>query len=180
MKQNFIGFIFNAKYKHLQTMSTIMRLTEQLSMFDANSDCDTFDASSSSSSKETSPTGETPTLSSSVPNISNYPKKKVAETELQFHNDYFKNEIEERDRGGLNHSFRSVRLSKPKIDGQSLSFDYTKRHGSLRHDFKSSASLEQVSYRSLVDSLRNDKKKVGYIFFIKYFDVYFCVSIEWL
>ncbi|CAH1647474.1 unnamed protein product [Spodoptera littoralis] len=142
-----------------QTMSTIMRLTEQLSMFDANSDCDTFDASSSSSSKETSPTGETPTLSSSVPNISNYPKKKVAETELQFHNDYFKNEIEERDRGGLNHSFRSVRLSKPKIDGQSLSFDYTKRHGSLRHDFKSSASLEQVSYRSLVDSLRNDKKK---------------------
>lgn len=143
-------------------MTTIMRLTEQLSMFDTNSDCDTFDASSSSSSKETSPTGDTPTLSSSVPNISNYPRKKVeTETELQFHNDYFKNEIEDRDRGGLNHSFRSVRLSKPKVDGQSLSFDYSKRHGSLRHDFKNSASLEQVSYRCLVDGLRNDNRKVG-------------------
>lgn len=130
-------------------------------MFDTNSDCDTLDASSSSSSKETSPIGDTPTLSSSVPNISDYPRKKVLETGLQFHNDYFKNEIEDRDRGGLNHSFRSVRLSKPKMEGQSLSFDYSKRHGSLRHDFKSSASLEQVSYRCLVDGLRNDKRKVG-------------------
>lgn len=86
-------------------------------------------------------------------------------TELHFHNDYFKNEKEDRDRGGLNLSFRSVRLSKPKMDGQSLSFDCTKRHGSLRYDFKSSASLEQVSYRCLVDGLRNDKRKVGYIFF---------------
>lgn len=138
-----------------------MRLTEQLSMFDTNSDCDTNDASSSSSSKETSPTGETPTLSSSVPNIYNYPKKLVLETELQFDNDYFKNGIDERDRGGLNHSFRSVRLSKPKMEGQSLSFDCTRRHGSLRYDFKSSASLEQVSYRCLVDGLKNDKRKVS-------------------
>ncbi|CAH0577895.1 unnamed protein product [Chrysodeixis includens] len=158
---SFIGWPKNncSEENDQQTMSIIMRLTEQLSMFDTNSDCDTFDASSSSSSKETSPTGETPTLSSSVPNIYNYPKKLVLETELQFHNDYFKNGIDERDRGGLNHSFRSVRLSKPKMEGQSLSFDCTKRHGSLRHDFKSSASLEQVSYRCLVDGLRNDKKK---------------------
>ncbi|XP_075990875.1 inositol polyphosphate-4-phosphatase type I A [Anticarsia gemmatalis] len=141
-----------------QTLSTIMRLTEQLAMFDTGSDCDTF-ASSSSSSKETSPTGEPPTLSSSVPNISNYPAKKLLETELQFHNDYFKNESENIERGGLNYSFRSVRLAKPKLDGHSLSFDCTKRHGSLRHDFKSSASLEQVSYRCLVDGLRSDKRK---------------------
>lgn len=142
-----------------QALSTIMRITEQLALFETNSDCDTF-ASSSSSSKEASPMGEeTPTLSSSVPNISNYPTKKLVETELHFHNDYFKNETEKVERGGLNYSFRSVRLAKPKLDGHSLSFDCTKRHGSLRHDFKSSASLEQVSYRCLVDGLRNDKRK---------------------
>lgn len=143
-----------------KAISTLMRLTEQLAVFEINSDCDTF-ASSSSSSKETSPTGETPTLSSSVPNISNYPAKKLLETELHFHNDYFKNETDNIERGGLNYSFRSVRMTGPKLDGHSLSFDCTKRHGSLRHDFKSSASLEQVSYKCLVDGLRNDKRKVG-------------------
>ncbi|CAB3226200.1 unnamed protein product [Arctia plantaginis] len=141
-----------------QAISTLMRLTEQLAVFETNSDCDTF-ASSSSSSKETSPTGETPTLSSSVPNISNYPAKKLLETELHFHNDYFKNDTDNIERGGLNYSFRSMRMTGPKLDGHSLSFDCTKRHGSLRHDFKSSASLEQVSYRCLVDGLRNDKRK---------------------
>lgn len=156
-----------------QILSTILRLTEQLAMFDTNSDCDTF-TSSSSSSKETSPTGETPTLSSSVPNISNYPAKKLLETELQFHNDYFKSETENIERGGLNYSFRSVRLTKPKLDGHSLSFDSTKRHGSLRHDFKSSASLEQVSYRCLVDGLRNDKRKVGFILIMSANFIYVC------
>lgn len=136
-------------------MSTIMRLTEQLNIYDPNSDCDSFDASSSSSSKDASPTVDLPSLSSSVPNIC--PKMKIAEgTELQFHNDYFKNERHDR----LNHSFRSVRSQK--FSDQSLSFESHKlRTGSLRHDFKSSASLEQVSYRCLMDSLSgNDKRKV--------------------
>ncbi|XP_072930863.1 inositol polyphosphate-4-phosphatase type I A isoform X2 [Epargyreus clarus] len=147
-------------------MSAILRLTEQLSMFEQpSSDCDTFDASSSSSSKETSPTGDSPSLSSSVPNIcpNNCPKstrdsiKDIVEgSELQFHNDYFNSD----ERNRLNHSFRSVRSPvKSKLnDSHSLSFDANKtRHGSLRNDFKSSASLEQVSYRCLMDSLSGKK-----------------------
>ncbi|KAM3968505.1 inositol polyphosphate-4-phosphatase type I A [Aphomia sociella] len=149
-----------------QTMSTIARLTEQLTMFDAmSSDCDTFDASSSSSSKETSPTVDLPTLSSSVPNICpNCTQKETKPTEaneLHFHNNYFK--PEKKERSSLNLSFRSVRSpAKPRLnDTQSLSFDNNKvRHGSLRNDFKCSASLEQVSYRSLMNSLSgSDRKK---------------------
>ncbi|XP_063837987.1 inositol polyphosphate-4-phosphatase type I A-like [Ostrinia nubilalis] len=144
-----------------QTISTMMRLTEQLTIFDAmSSDCDTFDASSSSSSKETSPTLDLPTLTSSVPNICPKNRDKISEgTELQFHNDYFKSEREER--SSWHHSFRSVR-SRPRLnETQSLSFESNKtRHGSLRNDFKCSASLEQVSYRCLMESLSgNDKRK---------------------
>ncbi|KAL0902147.1 hypothetical protein ABMA27_000089 [Loxostege sticticalis] len=146
-----------------QTMNTIMRLTEQISMFETmSSDCDTFDASSSSSSKEASPTVDLPSLTSSVPNIYHTKNRdvKISEgTELQFHNDYFKSEREER--SSWHHSFRSVR-SRPRLnETQSLSFESNKtRHGSLRNDFKSSASLEQVSYRCLMESLSgNDKRK---------------------
>lgn len=145
-------------------MNTIMRLTEQISMFETmSSDCDTFDASSSSSSKEASPTVDLPSLTSSVPNIYHTKNRdvKISEgTELQFHNDYFKSEREER--SSWHHSFRSVR-SRPRLnETQSLSFESNKtRHGSLRNDFKSSASLEQVSYRCLMESLSgNDKRKV--------------------
>ncbi|KAG6444647.1 hypothetical protein O3G_MSEX003496 [Manduca sexta] len=144
-----------------QTMSTVVRLTDQLSMFDTiSSDCDTFDASSGSSSKETSPTGDLPTFSSSVPNIDDCSANAEAVTEgaqLHFHHDYFKCEREER--SSLNHSFRSFR--SVKLNEQSLSFDSTKtRHGSLRYDFRCSASLEQVSYRCLVDNVgTSDKKK---------------------
>ncbi|XP_073956536.1 inositol polyphosphate-4-phosphatase type I A [Choristoneura fumiferana] len=136
-----------------QTMSTIKRLIEQLSLLDLqSSDCDTL-ASSSSSSKDTSPTGDPPTLSSSVPNIC--PKKRP---DLEFHNDYFVSERSERK--PFNHSFRSVRSpAKPKLNElQSLSLDSNKR-GSLRNDYKSSASLEQVSYRCLMDSLSGGKRK---------------------
>ncbi|XP_060809526.1 inositol polyphosphate-4-phosphatase type I A [Amyelois transitella] len=162
---SFIGWPENnyADNNETQAMSTIVRLTELYSMFDTmSSDCDTLDASSSSSSKETSPTVDFPNLSSSVPNIfANQQANQKDITELQFYNNYFKSEKKER--SNLNLSFRSVRsLAKPKLnDTQSLSFDNNKtRHGSLRSDFKSSASLEQVSYRSLMNSIAgNDKKK---------------------
>lgn len=143
-----------------------MRLTQQLSLFDANADCDNFDASSSSSSKDTSPMVDVPAFpSSSFSTTSNgiddkEPFKHVYETELRFYNDYFKSE----ERNRLNHSFRSIKSpSKPKLnEAQSQSFDLNRpRHGSLRHDFKSTASLEQVSYRCLMESLSGiDKKKV--------------------
>ncbi|XP_045784070.1 inositol polyphosphate-4-phosphatase type I A [Maniola jurtina] len=149
-----------------QTLSAVMRLTDQLSLFEANSDCENFDTSSSSSSKETSPIVDVATFPSSSfsPVSSNghqdrEPFKNMYETELRFYNDYFKSE----ERSRLNHSFRSIRSpSKPKLnDAQSLSFDSNRpRHGSLRHDFKSTASLEQVSYRCLMESLSGiDKKK---------------------
>lgn len=146
-----------------RTMSTILKMTEQLSVFD-NADCD-FEVSSSSSSKETSPTVDFPTLSSSVPNICPNNCKshqKIDEgTELQFHYDYFKCDREER--GSLTRSFRSVRSAKS--DEHGFSFESNKmRGGSLRHDFKSSASLEQVSYRCLMEGLGNDKRKVCYPF----------------
>lgn len=140
-------------------MSSITRLTEEFRVMDTfSSDCDTLGASSSSSSKEASPTADYPTFSSSVPDI----KHKLTEgAELHFHNDYFKSEREERSEKSWNHSFRSVRsLTKQKLsEAQSQSFE-TKRHGSLRFDFKSSASLEQVSYRSLVDNLSKNDLKV--------------------
>ncbi|RVE52200.1 hypothetical protein evm_003119 [Chilo suppressalis] len=150
--------------KDSQTMSTIMRLTEQLSVFDAmSSDYDTFDASSSSSSKETSPTVDLPTLTSSVPNICpNNCGKNLRDSKtndgLHFHHDYFKSESEER---SWHHSFRSVRARPRLNETQSLSFESKRtRHGSLRYDYKSSASLEQVSYKCLMDNLTaNDKRK---------------------
>ncbi|CAH2035088.1 unnamed protein product, partial [Iphiclides podalirius] len=154
-----------------QTMSTILRLTEQLSMFDAaSSDCDTYDASSSSSSKETSPTGEVPataasggaSLKCSLSGLLKEPFIDIAEgAELQFHNDYFNSE----ERLKLNHSFRSVRSPvKARLgDIKGLSFDSKwPRHGSLRSDHKGSPSFEQVSYRSLVEGLSaNDKSKAS-------------------
>ncbi|XP_053624028.1 inositol polyphosphate-4-phosphatase type I A-like [Plodia interpunctella] len=165
---SFIGWPENnyTDNNETQAMSTIVRLTELYSMFDTmSSDCDTFDASSSSSSKETSPTVDFPTLSSSVPNIfannCQQNNNKELKTELHFYNNYFKSEKKERN--NLNLSFRSVRSpAKSRLnDTQSLSFDSNKvRHGSLRDDFKSSASLELVSYRSLMKSIGgNDKKK---------------------
>ncbi|XP_022125938.2 inositol polyphosphate-4-phosphatase type I A [Pieris rapae] len=145
------------------TITTILQLTEQLSMFGTNSDCDTFDASSSSSSKETTPTVETPSLSSSVPNvcqnrlISKESIKNILDaSDLKFDNDYFNSE----ERKNLNHSFRSVRSPvKTKVNDLN-SFDSNRqRHGSLRHDFKNT-SLEQISYRSLVENLgESDKRK---------------------
>ncbi|CAK1588461.1 unnamed protein product [Parnassius mnemosyne] len=150
-----------------QTVSTILRLTEQLCLFDAgNSDCDTYNASSSSSSKETSPTGDVPALSTSVPDICPGTSKTckdsfkdiIEETELQFHNDYFDSE----ERLKFNHSFRSVRSPiKTKLNDSPLSFTSKKtRYGSLRSDFKNSTPFEQISYKSLMDTLSgNDKKK---------------------
>ncbi|KOB70223.1 Uncharacterized protein OBRU01_15656 [Operophtera brumata] len=58
----------------------------------------------------------------------------------------------ERSERSWNHSFRSARGA-----AAAPSFE---RHGSLRSDFKSSASLEQVSYKSLVNNKKADKKKV--------------------
>ncbi|XP_050360803.1 inositol polyphosphate-4-phosphatase type I A [Nymphalis io] len=147
-----------------QTMLTLVRLTEQLSLFDTNSDCDTFEASSSSSSKETSPTVDFASFPSSSYICSNNCQKLDKDlskhgSELHFYNDYFNSE----ERNRLNHSFRSVRSpTRPKLnDTHSFSFDSKRtRHGSLRHDFKSTASLEQVSYRCLMESLSGiDKKK---------------------
>lgn len=140
-------------------------MTEQLSMFGTNSDCDTFDASSSSSSKETTPTVETSFLSSSVPNVfqnrlnSKESIKNILDaSDLQFDNDYFNSE----ERKNLNHSFRSVRSPVKSRFNDLNSFDFNRpRHGSLRHDFKNS-SLEQISYRSLMDNLAgSDKRKVN-------------------
>ena len=135
----------------------VLRITEQLNIFD-NSDCDTFEASSSSSSKETSPMVDSAIFPSS--SFSSNCKSKDSKSELQFFNDYFNSE----ERNRLNHSFRSVRSpTKPKLDDvHSFSFDSKRlRHGSLRHDFKSTASLEQVSYRCVMESLSGiDKKKV--------------------
>ncbi|KAL4717549.1 hypothetical protein ACJJTC_000698 [Scirpophaga incertulas] len=144
-----------------QTMSTIMRLTEQLNIYETISTDDIFDASSSSSSKDTSPTVDMPLLTSSVPNI--FPKnqrdRRINEgVELQFHNDYFKSEREER---SWHHSFRSVR-SRPKLnETQSLSFESNKtKHNSLKNDHKCSASLDQFSYKCLMENLSgNDKQK---------------------
>ncbi|XP_023937992.2 inositol polyphosphate-4-phosphatase type I A [Bicyclus anynana] len=149
-----------------QTLSAIMRLTDQLSLFDNNTDCDNFDVSSSSSSKDTSPIVDVASFpSSSYSSISSNgikekePFKNMYETELRFYNDYFKSE----ERNILNSSFRSTRSqTKPKLnDAQSSSFESCNpRYGSLRHDFKSTASLEQVSYRCLMESLSGiDKKK---------------------
>ncbi|CAG9788969.1 unnamed protein product [Diatraea saccharalis] len=145
-----------------QTMATIVRLTEQLGVFETmSSDCDTFDASSSSSSKETSPTVDLPTLTSSVPNMCPGDCGKNTKTNdntgLHFHHDYFKSEREERSW----HSFRSVRARPRLNETQSLSFESNKtRHGSLRYDNKCSASLEQVSYKCLMDNLTaSDKRK---------------------
>ncbi|XP_028035489.1 type I inositol 3,4-bisphosphate 4-phosphatase-like [Bombyx mandarina] len=143
-----------------QTMSTILRLTEQMNLFEAvNSDCETLDVSSSSSSKEASPTEDDPSTCTSEPSMSCDKKNPISEEieeELQFHNDYFKTEREERI--SLNNSFRSVRSAKTTEPSHSL--DSTKtRHGSLRYDFKSSASLEQVSYRCLVNNNKVDKRK---------------------
>ncbi|CAK1554649.1 unnamed protein product [Leptosia nina] len=149
-----------------RTISTIMQLTEQLSMFDVGSDCDTL-ASSSSSSKETTPTVDAPSLSASVPNMCHNRCSKTQEsirnilesTDLQFHNNYFNSE----ERQQLNHSFRSVRSPfKTKLnDLPNSSFDSNRpRHGSLRHDFKNASSLEQVSYRCLMESLcGSDRRK---------------------
>ncbi|CAF4748625.1 unnamed protein product [Pieris macdunnoughi] len=147
------------------TITTILQLTEQLSMFGTNSDCDTFDASSSSSSKETTPTVETPSLSSSVPNvcqnrlISKESIKNILDaSDLKFDSDYFNSE----ERKNLNHSFRSVRSPVMTRMNDLNSFDSNRpRHGSLRHDFKNT-SLEQISYRSLVENLSgSDKRKTA-------------------
>lgn len=140
-------------------------------MFDNGSDCDTFDASSSSSSKETTPTMETPSLSSSVPNMfhnqykSKDAIKNILETHLHFDNNYFNSE----DRKILNHSFRSFRSPVKSRFSDSNSFDSKRlRQGSLRHDFKN-FSLEQVSSRFLMESLcGNDKRKVNNIIYCIY------------
>lgn len=165
---SFIGWPNKANHQsENHTMSTILKMTEQLNVFD-NADCD-FEVSSSSSSKETSPTVDFPTLSSSVPNICPNNCKshqKIDEgTELQFHNDYFKCDREER--GSLNHSFRSVRSAK--FNEQGFSFESHKMRG-LTNDFKSSASLEQVSYRCLIEGLGNDKRKVRNTVFLVLYD----------
>ncbi|XP_045510028.1 inositol polyphosphate-4-phosphatase type I A [Colias croceus] len=145
------------------TISTIMQLTEQLSVFDTGSDCDTMDASSSSSSKETTPTVEGPSLSSSVPNMCHNRCSKpqdsiksiIEPSDLQFNHDYFNST----ERNKLNLSFRSVR-SPVKSKEDSSKFDGNRpRHGSLRHDFKNSSSLEQVSYRCLMESLSGSMKR---------------------
>ncbi|XP_039764060.1 inositol polyphosphate-4-phosphatase type I A-like isoform X2 [Pararge aegeria] len=147
-----------------QTLSAIMRLTDQLSLFDGNTDCENFDASSSSSSKDTSPIVDIASFPSSSLNLvqntglkDKEPFKNMYETELRFYNDYFKSE----ERSRLNHSFRSIRSPSKLSEAQNSSFDSNRpRHGSLRHDFKSTASLEQVSYRCLMESLSGiDKKK---------------------
>ncbi|XP_068617710.1 inositol polyphosphate-4-phosphatase type I A [Battus philenor] len=148
-----------------QALSTILRLTDQLSVFDPrSSDCETYDASSSSSSKETTPTCDAPTLSASASNMSPGPssyrkesfKDIVEDAELQFHNDYFNSE----ERLKFNHSFRSVRSPvKSKIDDiPSLS----RQVSNLQTGSKSAATFEQVSYRSLIHSFsgNNNKKKI--------------------
>ncbi|KAJ2954177.1 hypothetical protein O0L34_g2411 [Tuta absoluta] len=147
-----------------QTMSTILHSTERLSLFDAVTDVD-LASSSSGSSADNSPTMEfapSPTLSASVPNIScpaNCPKPhtsgSIAEhSELHFQNEYFRT-----DRTNyLNTSFRSVRSARLTEGGHSLSFESRSRSGSLRRSFTSSPSLEQVSYRTLLESSRKEGK----------------------
>ncbi|XP_050683814.1 inositol polyphosphate-4-phosphatase type I A-like [Leptidea sinapis] len=159
----------NVDGKECQTLPTIMQLTDQVSMFDTNLDYDTYEASSSSSSKETSPTVECTSLSSSVPNVSQNKfskaqdiKNLIETSDLHFHNDYFNSE----ERNKLNHSFRSVRSPvKSKFsDISCLSFDSNRpRHGSLRHDSKSSTTSEHVSYRCLMESFTGADKKKGNI-----------------
>ncbi|KPJ09092.1 Type I inositol-3,4-bisphosphate 4-phosphatase [Papilio machaon] len=125
-----------------QTLSTILRLTEQLSIFDATgSDCDTYDASSSSSSKDTSPTGDAPFLSATnvCPGPSKFCKDSIKDiiegAELNFHNDYFDSE------GCANLNSINIPLSS-KLNSI---------------ETQTSTSFEQVSYRSLVDSLSRNK-----------------------
>lgn len=125
-----------------------------------SSDFDSLDVSSSSSSKEASPTVEMPPLSASVPNICNN-KNSLKENhitgikeepELQFHNDYFKSEV------GNTERYSSLRLSKSKISEQSLCFERGLDRNA-RADMKSSTSLDQVSYRSLLCNLKMESKQ---------------------
>ncbi|XP_048488558.1 inositol polyphosphate-4-phosphatase type I A-like [Plutella xylostella] len=123
--------------------STIQRLTEQLSKFEQlNADSESFDASSCSS-KDASPCAEAPPLSASVPNISNnktttnvFKDGTIKEgDELQFHNDYFESGSEVVDRS--------------RTSVQNRSFNRLDRHP--KPEFKSSTSLELVSYKSLMN-----------------------------